>query len=50
MGPRREQARYAVAVAQGVVRAVYVVDEWLARRFEDDGVTPRRQHPLGLRR
>ena len=40
MGPKRDQARYAIAVAAGVVRAVYAVDEWLPRRFEDDGVTP----------
>ncbi len=40
MGPKREHVHYAIAVAEGVIRAVYVVDEWMARRFEDDGVTP----------
>src|SRR2546423_2694271 len=28
LGPRRERARYAMAVFEGVVREVYVVDRW----------------------
>src|SRR5688572_32772416 len=28
VGPRREEARYALAVFEGVVREIYQIDEW----------------------
>lgn len=40
IGPNRENARYALAVAKGKVRAVFEIYEWRPRIFEDDGVTP----------
>ena len=37
LGPRRECARYAMAVASGVVREVYRIDVWRPRREGDRG-------------
>jgi hypothetical protein len=39
LGPKREQAPYAVAVARGVVRAVYEVHSWRPRYYNDDAAT-----------
>jgi hypothetical protein len=39
IGPKRERARYAFAVAKGHVRAVFEIHDWRPRLFEDDGVT-----------
>ncbi len=37
MGPQREQAEYAVAVAHGVVRGIFRVHGWRPRHRNDDG-------------
>ncbi|WP_407343365.1 hypothetical protein [Pengzhenrongella phosphoraccumulans] len=43
VGPKREQAQYAVAVAKGVVRGVFLVHDWRPRHYEDDGLTPAKK-------
>lgn len=59
IGPRREKARYACAVYNGIVRAVYTIDKWYAvissnpdhkqsKRWRFDGVTAHElQHYVG---
>lgn len=37
MGPQREQAEFAVAVARGVVRGVFRIHGWRPRHLADDG-------------
>ncbi len=37
MGPRREQAEYALAIAGGVIRGAYRVHAWRQRREGDRG-------------
>lgn len=36
-GPKREQAQYALAVAKGVVRGVYLMHDWRPRQYDNDG-------------
>ena len=48
VGPKREQAQYALAVAKGVVRGVYLVHDWRPRHYEDDGLTPIKKARWGF--
>ena len=48
VGPKREQAQYALAVAKGVVRGVYLVHGWRPRHYEDDGLTPLKKTRWGF--
>lgn len=44
IGPKREQALYALAVADGFVRAVFEIHEWQPQLLDDDG-TPVTGNP-----
>jgi hypothetical protein len=44
IGPKREQALFALAVADGVVRAVFEIHEWQPRLLDDDG-SPITENP-----